>query len=109
MFASVRNAVVIAFISIVVAGCSAKGSAFEGHWHAGTSEAPYTLDIRYSKGLYHVDQSYKTIFSDEAYNTKFEATPLSDEVLEVQDEGGTTSMRLENGHLYFDDQEYTKS
>ena len=105
------SVVVLGFCVAVVAGCdSQKGKDFEGHWTAGTAKAPLTLDIKYSGGVYHVDQTYKTIFTgDELYRNKLEATPLSEEVLEIRDGAGSTSMRLEKGHIFFDSEEYTKA
>lgn len=108
---NIKGFVIVGFCAIGLVGCdSQNGKNFEGHWQSGTASAPLTLDIKYSKGIYHVDQTYKTIFSgDELFKNKLEATPLSEEVLEVRDGAGSTNMRLENGHLYFDNEEYTKS
>jgi hypothetical protein len=109
LFKKTVGFVVVSILVSSVAGCGApQGADFIGHWDNGDSKTPYTLDIKQSNGVYHIDQTYKTIFSKEINRDKMEAVPLSNEVLEIKDFGGG-SMRLENNHLYFDDQEYTKS
>jgi hypothetical protein len=108
MFKKILGFVAVSVVVSGVAGCGApQGADFIGHWEGGTSKAPYKLDIKESGGVYHVDQEFKTIFSLEVERNKLEAVPLSNEVLEVRDLAGG-SMRLENNHLYFDGQEYTK-
>jgi uncharacterized lipoprotein YehR (DUF1307 family) len=109
MFKKIFVLVAASILVVGINGCdSQKGTAFEGHWEGGTQKAPVTLDIKYSKGVYHVDHSYKTIFMDKPTNVKLEATAMSDEVLKVSEGFGGLNMRLENGHLYFDNQKYNK-
>jgi hypothetical protein len=109
MFKKILSFVAVSVLVSGVAGCGApQGADFIGHWEGRDSDTPYSLDIKQSNGIYHVDQAFKTIFSKDINRIKMEAVPLSSEVLEVRDLAGG-SMRLENNHLYFDGQEYTKT
>jgi hypothetical protein len=97
-------------LTVTVGGCGGpKGAAFEGHWTAGDAKTPSSLDIKQDGGLYHVDYTHKTIFSDKPSSKKLEATAISDNVLSIAVGPASITMRLENGHLFFDDKEYTKA
>jgi hypothetical protein len=97
---------VIAF----VAGCGGpSGSGFEGKWTQKTDEKPSTLLLHKEGEIFHVDYTYNSPQIDEYHTKKLEATIVSDSVLSVVGGMGSVNFRLQDGHIYFQDDEYVRA
>ncbi len=103
-------ALALTSIAAIVSGCGGpKGAAFEGHWTGGTEKQPASLDIKYDDGVFHIDHKQKSFYFDEFNTNKWEATALSDNVLSIDLGVVKRSLRLENGHLFLNNEEFNKA
>lgn len=94
----------------IVAGCGApKGAGFEGSWKQKTEEKPSSLVIKRDGNIYHIDYTTNNPWLQEYENKKLEASVVSDSVLTIEGSMGLANLRLENGHVFFDDEEFIKS
>lgn len=101
---------VLIFAVAALAGCGEpKGSGFEGKWSQNTKENPSSLLIKRDGDIYHIDYTSNNHWLNEYENKKLEASAVSDSVLEIADSMGLANLRLEDGHIFFDDGEYSKS
>lgn len=102
--------IILPFVIAFVAGCGGpSGSAFEGKWVQKTTEKPSSLVVHKDGNIYHVDFTYNSPQLDEYHTKKMEATVVSDSVLTVSGGMGAVNLRLQDGHVYFQDGEYVKS
>lgn len=104
------NKLALSLAFVMLAGCGGpKGSGFEGKWTQNVSETPSSLLIKHDGDIYHIDYTSNNPWLKEYENKKLEASAVSDSVLTIVGSMGTANLRLENGHIYFDDGEYFKS
>jgi len=98
------------FALLALSGCGApKGSGFEGEWKQNAEKTPSSLLIKREGNIYHVDYTSNNPWLQEYESKKLEATVVSDSVLTIQGSMGTANLRLENNHIFFDDEEFIKS
>lgn len=94
----------------LVAGCGGPSSSgFEGKWVQKSTQKPSSLVLHKDGDVYHVDFTYNSPQLDEYHTKKLEATVVSDSVLTVSGGMGAVNLRLQDGHIYFQDGEYVKS
>lgn len=104
------NKIVLSLVVIILAGCGGpKGNGFEGKWTQDTKEAPSSLLIKRDGDIYHIDYTSNNPWLKEYENKKLEASVVSDSVLTIVGSMGMANLRLENGHIFFDEGEYLKS
>jgi len=102
-------AVVFALTS-ALSGCNEPdGSAFQGHWVGKDSRNASVLDIKYSDGVYHIDNHYRNTWLAKDEVNRLEATASAKDVLVIKTALGSVNMRLEDGKLLFENKEYEKT
>ncbi|WP_426102987.1 hypothetical protein [Pseudomonas sp. PSPC3-3] len=97
-----------AVLLAILAGCGAeKPNSFVGHWVEvpGSTPKPMTLDISYSDAIFHIDEKKNVLGKD--FERKLEGRADSATTLSAL--GGALTMRLENGHLFYNGRELVKS
>ena len=94
----------------VLAGCGGpSGNGFEGKWTQKTKEKPSSLIVHKEGEVFHIDYTYNSPQIDEYHTKKLEATAVSDSVLTLVGGMGSVNLRLQEGHIYFQDEEYIKA
>lgn len=103
--------------ALAMAGCNGEsGNGFEGRWSqtkesVKSSSAPtYTIDIKRDSEIFHIDleiNSHDFISGGrQIKHKKLEGKAESDSVISMM--GGLRTMRLQDGHLFFEGSEYVK-
>lgn len=104
------NKLVLSCFIAFVAGCGGpSGTGFEGKWIQKTNDKPSTLVLRKDGEIYHVDYSHNIQQLNEYTTKKLEASIVSDSVLSIVGSMGAITFRLQDGYLYFKDNEYVKA
>ena len=102
--------VAVLFVIALVSGCGGpSGSGFEGKWKQKIEKSPSSLIIKKDGEVFHIDYISNNPWLNEYENKKLEASVVSDSVLTIIGSMGIANLRLEEGHIFFDDGEYTKS
>jgi hypothetical protein len=97
---------VVAFI----AGCGgSSGSGFEGKWRQNVEKNTASMVIRKDGEIFHIDYKTYNPWLKNYGTKKLEASVVSDSVLTIVGSMGVANLRLEGGHIFFDNREYLKS
>jgi hypothetical protein len=92
----------------LLAGCgSDKGTDFVGHWTEVNAKSgkPTTMDISYDGEMFTVNRKSNSVGLD--FKDRFDGKAESDTALSFM--GGMAIMRLQNGRVFYGDDEFIKS